>query len=46
MVAEDRKNQCPIANLSEAEVKTITAWEQELSQTTGQKIALVAYRVE
>ncbi len=45
-MAEDCKNQCPIANLSEAEVKSLTAWEQELSQATGQKIALVAYKVE
>jgi hypothetical protein len=46
VMAEDCKNQCPIANLSEAEVKSLTAWEQELSQATGQKIALVAYKVE
>ncbi|NLJ68763.1 MAG: hypothetical protein GX341_05505 [Firmicutes bacterium] len=45
-MAEERKNQCPIASLSEAEVKSLTAWEEQLSQATGQKIALVAYRVE
>ncbi|HHV93189.1 MAG TPA: hypothetical protein GXX47_01480 [Firmicutes bacterium] len=44
-MAENRKNQCPLADLSEEELQTITAWEEELAKTTGQKIALVAYRV-
>ena len=38
-MAEERKNQCPIASLSEAEVKSLTAWDEQLTPATSQKKA-------
>ncbi|NLJ26363.1 MAG: hypothetical protein GX354_13220 [Firmicutes bacterium] len=44
-MANDQTNKSQIASLSQSELASLSTWERELSKATGQKIALVAYKV-
>ena len=44
-MANDKTAKGQIANLSASELSSLAKWEGELSKATGQKIALVAYRI-
>lgn len=44
-MANDKATKSQIAALSEADLTFLAKWEGELSKATGQKIALVAYKV-